>query len=143
MGWKTVIRKGVPISEWEVPKDAAGWHIDSALPGQGDNIVLSGHHNIEGKVFRYIKDLNPGDPIVLYVGSSGYLYRVSEKYLLKEAGMPLAVRQQNARWMLPTGDERLTLITCWPYEWPGNSHRVVVVARPEFDFSSPAKHKSK
>ncbi len=136
MTWKTVIRKGRLVSEWDLPKDAAGWHINSALPGQGDNVVISGHHNIEGKVFRHIKDLNLGDTIIVYVGSSSYVYRVSAKYLLKESGMPLEVREKNARWMLPTGDERLTLITCWPYEWPGNTHRVVVIARPEAHFAS-------
>jgi sortase (surface protein transpeptidase) len=37
---------------------------------------------------------------------------------------------------MPSGDERLTLVTCWPYEWPGNSHRVIVVARPSSYFSA-------
>ena len=41
---------------------------------------------------------------------------------------PLDVRQANARWILPTTDERVTLITCWPYE--SNSHRLVVIALP-------------
>ena len=48
-------------SEWIVPTKAAGWHMNSALPGHTDNVVLSGHHNIEGKVFRYVVDLEPGD----------------------------------------------------------------------------------
>lgn len=143
MTWKTMIRKGRLVSEWDLPKDAAGWHINSALPGQGDNVVISGHHNIEGKVFRHIKDLNLGDTIIVYVGSSSYVYRVSAKYLLKESGMPLEVREKNARWMLPTGDERLTLITCWPYEWPGNSHRVVVIARPETHFVIPSESRAR
>jgi len=38
------------------------------------------------------------------------------------------VRQENARWIAPTDDERLTLVTCWPYT--NNTHRVVVVAKP-------------
>lgn len=25
--------------------------------------------------------------------------------------------------------QRLTSVTCWPYQWPGNTHRVMV-ARP-------------
>jgi len=130
MGWEIVEQKGVMVSEWVVPKNAAGWHANSALPGHGENIVLSGHHNIEGKVFRYIVDLEPGDEITLYADDVPYVYAVTEKYILKEAGMPLSVRQKNAQWILPAGEERLTLVTCWPYEWPGNSHRVIVVARP-------------
>ncbi len=42
--------------------------------------------------------------------------------------MPLEVRLKNAQWMQPTPDERLTLISCWPY-WT-NTHRVIIVARP-------------
>ena len=130
MGWAMVDRDGVMKSEWEVPANAAGWHMNSALPGHGENVVLSGHHNIKGKVFRYVVNLNPGDEITLYVGETPYPYIVTEKYILKEAGMPLRVRRKNAQWIMPSGDERLTLVTCWPYEWPGNSHRVIVVAHP-------------
>ena len=97
--------------------------------------MLSGHHNIAGKVFRYVVDLEPGDEITLYAEDTPYPYVVAEKYILKESGMPLRVRQKNAQWIMPTDDERLTLVTCWPYEWPGNSHRVIVVARPPSYFA--------
>jgi sortase A len=130
MGWAMVDHNGTMASEWVVPEDSAGWHMNSALPGHGENVVLSGHHNIEGKVFRYVIDLHLGDELTLYVDDIPYHYTVTDKYILKEAGMPLQVRKKNAQWILPTGDERLTLVTCWPYEWPGNSHRVIVVARP-------------
>ena len=133
MGWEMVDHDGTLRSAWVVPENAAGWHMNSALPGHGENVVLSGHHNIAGKVFRYVVDLKPGDPITLYVDDTPYLYTVTEKYILKETGMSLRVRQKNAQWILPSGDERLTLVTCWPYEWPGNSHRVIVVARPPND----------
>jgi sortase A len=130
MGWEMLDRNGTMVTDWVIPKKAAGWHMNSELPGHLGNVVLSGHHNIEGKVFRYVVDLEPGDQITLYVADTPYVYAVTEKYILKEAGMPLAVRKKNAQWIMPTFDERLTLVTCWPYEWPGNSHRVVVVAKP-------------
>ena len=130
MGWEVVDQDGTFVSEWVVPENAAGWHLNSALPGHEENVVLSAHHNIKGKVFRYVVDLNPGDEVTLYVGDTPYKYAVTEKYILKEAGMPLSTRKKNAQWIMPSGDERLTLVTCWPYEWPGNSHRVIVVARP-------------
>jgi sortase A len=130
MGWEQVEFKGKMYTKWVVPENAAGWHENSSLPGFGENVVLSGHHNIKGKVFRYVVDLEPGDEITLYAGGVPYVYTVTEKYILKEAGMPHDVRKANAQWIMPTGDERLTLVTCWPYEWPGNTHRVVVVARP-------------
>jgi sortase A len=136
MGWEMVDRRGAMVSEWKVPAKAAGWHMNSALPGNVENVVISGHHNIEGKVFRYVVNLEPGDRVTLYASDTPYEYIVTEKYILKESGMPLKVRQRNAQWIMPSGDERLTLVTCWPYEWPGNSHRVIVVARPPSYFES-------
>jgi len=136
MGWKMVEYEGTEgeqVAEWDVPKDAAGWHVNSALAGQPGNTVLSGHHNIEGKVFRYVVNLEIGDEVVLYAGDRAFAYIVTEKYILTEASMPWAVRQKNAQWIAPTADERLTLVTCWPYEWPGNTHRVIIVAKPEPD----------
>ena len=136
MTWEMVDRRGVMISEWIVPANAAGWHANSALPGNQENVVLSGHNNIDGKVFRYLVDLEPGDKVTIYAGGAAYEYTVTEKYILREAGMPLDVRRKNAQWMMPAGEERLTLVTCWPYEWPGNSHRVIVVARPAAYFDT-------
>jgi LPXTG-site transpeptidase (sortase) family protein len=138
MGWEQVEFKEKLYTKWVVPKKVAGWHEASALPGTEENVVLSGHHNTEGKVFRYVVDLKPGDELQLYVGDIPYLYYVAEKYILKEAGMPLDVRRANAQWIKPTGDERLTLVTCWPYEWPGTTHRVIVVARPASYFQELA-----
>lgn len=128
VGWKTVEENGQTITEWEVADYAAGWHKTSAYPGHVGNTVISGHHNIRGEVFRYVVNLEPGDIVDLYVGQTAYRYVVTEKYILKEKGMPPEVRRENARWIAPTNDERLTLVTCWPYT--NNTHRVVVVAKP-------------
>jgi sortase A len=128
VGWKTVEENGQTVTEWEVADYAAGWHKTSAYPGNVGNIVISGHHNIRGEVFRYVVNLEPGHIVDLYMGQTVYRYIVTEKYILKEKGMPLEVRQENARWIAPTDDERLTLVTCWPYT--NNTHRVVVVAKP-------------
>lgn len=128
VGWKTVEENGQTFTEWEVADYAAGWHKTSAYPGHVGNTVIAGHHNIRGEVFRYVVNLEPGAIVDLYVGPTLYRYVVTEKYILKEKGMPPEVRQENARWIAPTDDERLTLVTCWPYT--NNTHRVVVVAKP-------------
>jgi sortase A len=117
------------ITEWQTADYAAGFHHGSALPGQPGNTVLSGHHNIRGKVFARLHELRPGDQIFLYVGDEAYAYRVEDKFIIPEAGVSDAQRRQNARWIAPTRDERLTLVTCWPPN--GNSHRVIVIARPD------------
>lgn len=129
MGWETRYdAKGQAYSEWVVPSFAAGWHLNSALPGQVGNVVLSGHHNIEGEVFRYVVNLNPGDQISLYVDDQLYQYTVAERMILPEKGQPYEVRLKNAQYIAQTPDARLTLVTCWPYTT--NTHRVVVVAQP-------------
>lgn len=114
---------------WEPPEDfAAGWLTTSAYPDQPGNVVLIGHHNIYGKVFANLYRLRPGDLILLETRHRIYAYRVEAVHILPEKGQPLEVRQRNLQWILPTADERLTLVTCWPPHT--NTHRLIVVARP-------------
>jgi sortase A len=129
VGWKTEVENGHSYTLWEVADYAVGWHKTSAYPGQVGNTVLAGHHNIKGEVFRYLVNLEPGSEVQLYVGEKLYKYTVTQKLILREKDMPEEVRLQNAQWIAETQDERLTMITCWPYT--NNTHRVVVVAKPE------------
>jgi len=128
IGWYVVEQGGQSQIVWQVADNAASWHKTSAYPGQGGNVVLNGHHNIKGEVFRYLVDVEVGDRVLVYVGDQVYYYAVEQKMILKEKGEPLEVRLQNASWILPTDDERLTMVTCWPYT--NNTHRLVVVALP-------------
>ena len=128
MGYQVVNVGGVAATGWLVPNYAAGFHQGSAYPGHAGNTVVSGHSNVAAEVFRYLGDLNVGDVVVLYVGSTPYHYRVQQKEVVREQGASIEQRRQNARWIAPTDDERLTLITCWPY--PASTHRLIVVARP-------------
>jgi LPXTG-site transpeptidase (sortase) family protein len=128
VGWETLVQDGVTTNVWRVADFAAGWHKNSMLPGQGGNVVLSAHHNIKGQVFRYTADLEPGDLITLYDEEQSHDYRVKDKLIVKDKGEPEAVRVENAKWIGPFDEERLTLITCWPFN--SNTHRVIVVAAP-------------
>ena len=128
VGWESVIQDGVAANVWIVADYAAGWHKNSKLPGQGGNIVISAHHNIKGEVFRYTVDLEPGDIVTLYDEDQSYDYVVVDKFILKDKGEPEAVRQANAKWIGPFDEERLTLVTCWPFT--SNTHRLIVVAKP-------------
>ncbi len=115
---------------WDVADWAAGFHLGSAYPGHRGNIVIAGHNNIRGRVFRHLLDLLPGDDIYLYADGQEYHYQVTQRLLLKEQGMPPEAQRENAKWIEPTLDERLTLVSCWPFIRP--DHRVVVVARPAY-----------
>lgn len=128
MGWQAVNVGGVAATGWLVPEYAAGFHKGTAYPGHPGNTVVSGHNNVGGEVFRYLSDLNIGDEVRLYVATTPYRYRVAQKEIVVEDGASLEQRRQNARWIAPTDDERLTLVTCYPY--PRSTHRLIVIARP-------------
>ena len=128
VGWSVIKQNGSPVSAWMIPENAVGWHINSALPGHGGNVVLSGHHNLGGEVFRNLVDLKPGDKIIIQAGGRDYHYVVTDHFIVLERGAPDEQRHQNAKWIMPTVDERITMITCWPYV--DNSHRLIVVAKP-------------
>ena len=120
---------GVEYDQWKAPDEpAAGWHASSAPLGKPGNTVLNGHHNIYGEVFRDLVDLKEGDEIILYSDNLAYRYAVVERVIFPERFAKPEQRVQNAELILPSQDERLTLITCWPYE--SNTHRLVLIAKP-------------
>ncbi|MFP4345600.1 MAG: sortase [Anaerolineales bacterium] len=126
IGWA---REG-SASVWQVPDwRAAGWHRTSAPLGLVGNTVLNGHNTTRGEVFRDLYKMEEGDQIFVR-GEDGetYAYSVDAIYILQEAGQPLEVRLENARYIQKTVDERLTLVTCHPYG--STRHRLIVIARP-------------
>jgi sortase A len=131
VGWRVEKRDGQLVSVWNVADYAAGFHRGSAYPGHIGNTVLSGHHNIKGEVFRYVVDLEPGDEVILYVGERPYRYAVEEKLVLPDKYVSAEQKRENGKWIRYFPDERLTLVTCWPYT--DNTHRVIVIAKPLLD----------
>lgn len=129
LGWHPARNDaGQIFSEWDVADNAAGWHINSALPGQGGNVVLSGHNNIRGAVFRELDRLKKGDEAIIWYGSRKYTYTVERVMIVPEKYASQEQRTQNAAWIGPFDDDRLTLVSCWPRD--DNSHRIIVVAHP-------------
>jgi LPXTG-site transpeptidase (sortase) family protein len=107
---------------------AAGYLPSSVSLGLPGNTILIGHHNNHEKVFGHLVDLKVGDRITLYSGKTAFEYVVDLRMILLERDQPLKVREQNARWILPSSDIRITLVTCWPYF--DSSHRLIIVAIP-------------
>ncbi|MDA1329792.1 MAG: sortase [Chloroflexi bacterium] len=121
--------EGEKYQQWLAPETrAVGWHSTSVGLGVAGNTVLNGHHNIKGQVFRDLYQVQVGQQINLYSEGELFSYVIVYTDILPERNQPLEVRLANAEWIEPTEDERITLITCWPYE--SNTHRVVVVAVP-------------
>jgi sortase A len=121
--------QGQTYDQWLAPNSfAAGWHFTSVHLGEIGNLVLDGHHNVYGKVFGRLFQLKENDLIRIYSGSFYMKFVVTNKLILPEKYTSLASRLNNARWILPTTDQRLTLVTCWPQD--SNTHRLVIAASP-------------
>lgn len=135
IGWVLTAIDGQSQAIWDVPDDGkVGWH-DTSMPlGVPGNTVLNGHNTSQGEVFRDLYKAEIGAQIFM-TGEDGeaYVYRIDQKYILREAGQPLSVRLENARYIQQTSDERLTLVTCHPYGSLAN--RLVLIAFPVTDTS--------
>jgi sortase A len=128
VGWHQEQQNGKTVSVWDVAEYAVGWQKNSALPGQGGNIVLAAHSDTKGEVFRYLDQLKDGDLLTLYADGRAYTYAVESHVIVQEKGVSEAQQRDNARWIGRFPDERVTLVTCWPY--PTNTHRYIVIAKP-------------
>lgn len=103
--------------DWEVLKKGVAQHIGSAAPGHAGNMVLAGHNDVYGEVFRDLDQLQPGDKIVISSQRQPYVYVVRETVIVDPAEV----------WvMAPTDFPSLTLISCYPYRV--NTKRIVVFA---------------
>jgi len=130
MGWRVVEQWGQPVSQWEMPEEAAGWHRNSARPGEGSNVVISGHNaSTGGQVFADLEELQVGDKITLWTDNQhNFDYQVVEKNIIRTFAISDEADQYLKNVANPTNQEQLTLITCWP-RW-SNTHRLIVIAQP-------------
>ena len=126
LGWSAATDPaGRIFNNWDVLAYAAGWHINSDPLGDGGNVVLSGHNNVLGAVFRELDQLDKGDVATVWSGGKQYDYKIDEVFIVPERDATYAQRLENARWIGEFDDNRLTLVTCWPRD--GNSHRIIAV----------------
>jgi LPXTG-site transpeptidase (sortase) family protein len=122
-----VVINGETYGQWNTADNMVGWHNLSAKLGQVGNTVFNGHSDVNAAVFRNLGYVRIGDEIIVSSGAQDYRYVVTQKFLVQEGNVPLEVRIQNAAWIAPSQDERLTLITCAN---PGATHRLILIAQP-------------
>ncbi len=128
VGYRIIEIQGIQAIEWEVADYAAGHHSTSANPGEGGNIVIAGHSDYRGEVFRTLERVKLGDEVILTSDAGVFRYRVEEIHYRKEVGVPLEERIATGRFLDPMPEERVTLVTCWPYGI--DDHRLIVIAKP-------------
>lgn len=92
--------------DWEALKKGAGHHANSANPGQRGNMVISGHNDVFGEIFRYIGNLKAGDEVQVYSKEAKFTYVVRSQRIVEPTDVSV---------MQATTEPTLTLITCYPY----------------------------
>lgn len=120
---------GQQVLVWNVADYAVGHNDTSADPGQGGNVVLTGHDDWHGEVFRDLHTIQNGTEITVTT-KDGKVHRYVVDQILyhQEVGVPLSERLKTGKLIGPTDDERLTLVTCWPYGV--DDYRLIVIAHP-------------
>jgi sortase A len=131
VSWRLRVIDGQPVAMWDTVSGAVGHHRGSAGLGEPGNTVLTGHTRGDGMgEFQNLWDLQEGQEVWLYDAQGNeHVYLVESVNTLQEIGLTVEQRQENARYLQPTDDTRVTLVTCWP-EWV-YSHRVIVIAKPQ------------
>jgi hypothetical protein len=97
----------------------AFWYRGSSLPGEWGTTTIAGHvTDLLGQpgAFAHLKDLRPGDPIIVYDQESGrdieYIVTKMETYSARQSADPLIIEQVYGDGSISFGRSYLTLITC-------------------------------
>ena len=121
-----VVMSRIENQTWRVDHLGADFvgHLEgTASPGASSNVVLAGHvtvaHNVYGP-FAGLGQLQPGDPIIVYVDDQPFTYVVDYRQLVARTDVEVA---------FPTDAARVTLITCsnWSDELGAYQQRMIVV----------------
>lgn len=102
-------------SEAELEKGVAHY-AGSTLPGEGGNVVLSGHRET---VFWPLKDIQLGDEVIIETSYGTYTYVVRDIHI---------TTPDDVSDVMPTDEERLTFYTCYPFVmWGATPERYIVI----------------
>lgn len=99
-----------------------GHYSGTALPGQNDQILLSGHRD---SVFRQMGELEHGDELIVEMDYGTYTYRIADTEIV-DADDRTVIRST-------APDELLTLSTCYPFTYVGSApDRYIIYAEPVY-----------
>lgn len=108
----------VPGDDWETLKKGVGHRIGTPNPGVRGSMVMSGHNDVYGEVFRDLDKLEVGAEIFVYAGSRKFRYVIQARRIV----VPTDLSPLN-----PSRESILTLITCWPYRV--DNFRLIIIAQ--------------
>jgi len=94
----------------------AGHIEDTAFPGGVGNVGIAGHRDT---VFRPVRNLRVGDPLVITTTDHVYRYKISRTTIVDPEDV----------YVLDDADHpTLTLVTCYPFEYIGHAPRRFIVS---------------
>ena len=92
---------------YETAWHSAGHHVDSALPGQAGNMVITGHVSVADRgnaaVFNRLDSVQAGDVVEVYSGDQVYRYEVQKVMVVPPTAVKLLRSDSTAQ---------VTLVTC-------------------------------
>jgi sortase A len=94
---------------------AVGHIRGTPLPGQQGNVALAGHRDT---FFRGLRKIRVNDEITLTTLSGSYRYRVDSTKVVKP---------EETEVLEDDGDDILTLVTCYPFNFVGSAPRRFIV----------------
>jgi sortase (surface protein transpeptidase) len=130
MGWEVVEVEGERTTQWILPADGVGWHVNSGGAGGAGRVILSGHQVVGTAPLAPLAqgEVEIGQEIWL-TDSDGvvFVYEVVEvSDPIVQAGATAEEEAAAADYVAPTDQAVLTLITGWPDFT--TTHRVFAVA---------------
>ena len=93
----------------------AGHLPSSAKPGNDGNIVISAHRD---GVFRKLQNVHKDDVITLELTNGVDKYKIDEM---------IVTTSNDVQWIESTESNILTLITCYPFNYIGNSDKRLII----------------
>lgn len=100
-------------------RKGVGHMAETALPGQGEQILLSGHRDT---TFTDFGELKNGDRFIVELPYGTYEYEMRHSEI---------VDREDRSIIRPMGEEVLTLSTCYPFHYLGDSpERFIIYAYP-------------
>lgn len=107
--------------------DRAVGHVpNTALPGEAGNVGVAAHRDT---FFRGLRNIRKGDTVRVVTLAGTYLYEVD--------GMKI-VWPRNVEVLDPTRDQRLTLVTCYPFNYVGSAPKRYIVQAKQVGFEGQA-----
>ncbi len=102
--------------DWDALKLGVGHRSGTPNPGERGNMVMSGHNDVYGEVFKNLEYLGMNEEIIIYAGDRKFRYITRARRIVP----PTDLSPLN-----PAREPIVTLITCWPYRV--NTFRLIVV----------------